>query len=219
MFNNPNKANFKVYLPKLMPNDINDTLTKYFFNETTLPFTDLQEGFFDAQITSFAIPDLGLDPVMQESLLRGQQVQLGSRFTSDKYGDNRLIINFKATDGYMNYHLARYAFFIYSNPLTNADPQKTGQMGNIIVNFNLDHALFSFKLVYKNVVWIGVDGKEFSYDTTQQNWDTFGLTFLHNGFDLIPEVNQKIARSKGLVIETGDVNYGKGGKDQIIIRK
>lgn len=219
IFNNPNKASFKVNLPKLMPNDIGETLTKYFFNEMTLPYSDFQEGFFESQITTFSLPDLGLDPVMQDTLVRGNQVQLGSRFTHEKYGDTRFRVEFKATDAYMNYHIARYAFMIYSNPLTNADPNKTGTLGDVIINFNLGGGLFSYKLVYKKVLWIGVDGKDFRYDTSQQTWDTFGLTFIHNGFDLIPEVNPVIAKSKGLEITTGDVNYGKGGKGEIIIRK
>lgn len=219
MFNSPTKTDFKVYLPDFLPNDMNNIFSQYLFNETTIPYKDVKEAFFEGQVLSFEIPDLGIETVGQTTNDGGVITQLPPRFTHDQYGDNRFVVNIRCIDAYINYHIARYAFMIYTNPKTNEDPSATGVIGDVIINFNGVDSLFKLKLVYRNCVWVGVDGKEFSYDQTIQRFDQFGLIFRHNGFDVIPELNKKVAKSKGLKIDVVDVDNSKRNKNGINLVK
>ncbi|WIC41406.1 hypothetical protein MA9V1_142 [Chryseobacterium phage MA9V-1] len=220
MFNNPNKTSWKVFLPpNLLPNTLNEDLSQYFFNEATLPYRNVLEGCFEAQITGYEIPELGVEAVTQMTYPGGQVSQLPAIFTHEAYGDNRVALTFKCMDGYFNYFLARYAFLIYTNPKTNSDKNKTGQIGDLIITFNTQGSLFQYTVVYRQVVWVSVDGKNFSYDATQMDFDTFGMTFRHNGFDIIPGINTRIAESKGLKIEVGDVDYTKKGLEELKLRE
>lgn len=201
MFNSPNKYSFKVYLPKFLPNDIADIFSQYLFNETTLPYTNIYDALFNSQILGYEIPELGLDAVNQTKS-QGDVAQLQSMTTHAQFGDNRIAVTFRATDGYLNYNLARYAYMLYGMPHLNNEPNKTGALGDLIIAFNTSNALFRYTIVYKQVIWLNVDGKNFKYDDTMQEPDSFALTFAHNGFEILPGINQKIAQSKGLTITT-----------------
>ena len=196
MFNSPNKYSFKVYLPDFLPTEIKNVFDAYIFNEQTLVYNNTKD-LFDSQIKGFEIPDLGLQTVDQ-TVANGVISQLEGKSTFDKYGDKRVEVTIKAISGYLNYNIARYAYLIYSN--AKLSETSTGILDDLRVIFNDADALFKYELLYKNVVWLGVTVKTFSYDQTTQQTDDFVLAFEHNGFEVRPIINDKIAASKGLSI-------------------
>lgn len=196
MFNSPNKYSFKVFLPDFLPSQVKEVFDAYIFSEQTFVYTKTHD-LFESQIKGFEIPDLGLQ-LAEQTTASGIASQLQSRNTFDQYGDKRVEVTIKAISGYLNYNIARYAYLIYSS--AKLSDNSTGALDDLRIIFNDADALFKYELVYKNVVWLGVTGKAFSYDQTTQQTDDFVLAFEHNGFEVRPIINNKIATSKGLDI-------------------
>jgi carbohydrate-selective porin OprB len=199
IFNSPNKYSFKIYLPKFIPPAIALVFNDYLFKETLLPYNNVHDALFESQIMGYDIPELGITSVNQVTG-KGDISQLQSLSTYEQFGDRRISIKFRTLDGFLNFNLARYAYYLYASPKLNDNNDKTGVLGDIIIVFNTTESLFSYKIIYKNVIWLNVDGKSFEYDATIQEPDTFSMMFKHNGFEIIPIINETIAKSKGLQI-------------------
>lgn len=201
MLNSPNKNNFKVFLPKnLLPKQVTDVFDAYLFNEQMFPYNTTLD-LFESQIKGYEIPDLGLPEVKQDSG-PGERTQLQGLTTHEAFGDKRVEITIRAIDGYLNYHIARYAYMLYAMPSHNPGPATGDGIGDIVIAINTSNSMFRYNIIYKNVIWLGVTGKEFKYDETQLATDDFTLAFAHNGFEIEPYINQTIAKSKGLDIKT-----------------
>jgi hypothetical protein len=198
MLESPNKFSFKVYLPNFIPAPVTEMFDSYLFAEQTLPFTKTMD-LFNAQVKGYELPDLSLKSVAQVGA-DGERTQLQSRTMHEVFGSKQVEVEIRSIAGYLNYHIARYAYYLYATPKLNDELNATGTtIGDLTVIINSTTAFMKYKMIYKNVVWLGVTGKKFEYDTTQEQPDSFVLAFEHNGFVIEPILRNDILKSKGLL--------------------
>lgn len=185
MILNPKASSFYFNFPKGFFSD--RVIQKYdpYIKKQPIPFDNVQQ-YVNSTIQSISFPGLNIDSVEQVRPL-GKKISYKSSTPIQDLFSNDIMINFKASDGFINYFIMLDTvldFLNFANPEVFSQTMPLRIMdgeGNVVVSVTFDQVLFT-----------SFSGLELNYTNNNPAYTSFSLGFTFNYLDIKFEAERDI---------------------------
>lgn len=172
---NPQKNQFVYQLPTdFVPNDI-ETKYKSFLTREHSMYNNIVD-YLNSAIMGVDIPSMNF-PTVEQNARYGKKINFrGGTAPYDTFTRD-FKIRFKAVDNFMNYFILQDIMMFH---YINVDAIFVQPFTISILDKNRDEM---FKYVLREITVTGLVGKDLGYEKTDQEFDTFDLSFVANFID------------------------------------
>jgi hypothetical protein len=151
-----------------------EIMAKYspYLNRLPIPYETVQD-YLESTIQSITFPSVAAEPV--EQVLYEDPVKWKGAKKLLRYMDKKITVNFKLTEGYINYWIM-YDLFNQYYSLDQENPF----LNNVYITF-LDHIGFEFvRVQLEQIVFLSISDLELNYSSTTAEFKTFSTEFSFN---------------------------------------
>lgn len=177
MILNPKASNFYFNFPKgFFSERVVEKYTKY-IEKQPIPFESVQQ-YVNSTIQSISFPSLSIDTVEQVRPL-GKKITYKSATPIQDLFSKEITINFKSTDGFINYFIMLDTILDFLN---FGNPQVFVQSLPLRILDNEGNVVFS--VVFDEVLFSSFGGLELNYTNNNPSYTGFSLGFTCNYLDV-----------------------------------
>lgn len=201
MFVPSNTGNFRFELPKdFIPKDVSDRFMPI-IQKMNNPFENANE-FVSVTVKNISLPSLSQSLVSQTK--RSPKMTLPATSFNYRSGQNpnslvenkEISLSFIAAEGFLNYFIMMDTFFHYYNFARKSHYSPDFRVRILDLN-----GIETMHLIFRQVIFQGLEGLSFSYGDINENYAEFTASFSYSVLDLESKGSTKSTLNSGVVFK------------------